>query len=140
MRTFSGRLWLAQDRYSELGVQIRLDEERITITSNGSVIGDWSFDDVSVRKDADGIHLFAEDEELVIASRDPGFNRAMLRPVVFDLTESTDEQVSPVTRLLRSEDAGAETVDEDREADDESPRKRSRKGAHREPWSLKLRW
>ena len=143
MRTFSGRLWLVQDRYSEVRVQVQLDEERITITSNGTVIGDWPFAEVELKRDTDGIHIFAEDEELVISSREPGFNRAMLRRRPGRRMPEISPEELPGSKAMESpdEDSGSETDDREDSAEETTKRrKRKRRGAHREPWSLKLRW
>ena len=141
MRTFSGRLWLVKDRYSEVRVQVQLDDERITIISNGTVIGDWPFADIEIKRDVDGIHVFAEGEELVIASRESGFNRAVLHQRSAGQTPEGSSAHLPGSKAM--EPGGEDPETEDRE---ESPKvdsrrqKRKRRGAHREPWSLKLRW
>lgn len=143
MRTYSGRLWLVRDQHSEVGVEIGLDEERVRITSNGILIGDWPFEDVDIRRRGDDIHLFAEDEELGISSEDRGFSRAMLsldRPERTLSSRESEERApgSSSNGAHLQEDAAAEDPDEAEQ--EQRARRRNRRGAHREPWSLKLRW
>jgi len=83
--TFKGRLWLVPDRVSEVSVEIHLDEERIKLTSNRTVIGDWPLSDVNIELRDHDIHIFAEGEELVVWSHDPGFAPVLLRDRPADL-------------------------------------------------------
>lgn len=79
MATYDGRLWLVPHRDSKLRVEIELRDEKIKITSNGELIGDWPLADVIVlstnRTEA---HLAVEGEELVIFTRDANFVPAMM--------------------------------------------------------------
>lgn len=92
MATFKGRLWLVPDRVSEVSVEIHVDEERIKLTSNKTVIGDWPFSDVNIESRDHDIHIFVEGEELVVWSHDPGFAPVLLRE------RSADPQTSAVSR------------------------------------------
>lgn len=79
MATFNSRLWIVPDRLSEVGVSVDIDQERIRIVSNGILIGDWALADVTMEYRDHDVHLFAEGEELVVWSIEPGFVEAMLR-------------------------------------------------------------
>ncbi|HXV72238.1 MAG TPA: hypothetical protein VEB69_12680 [Acidimicrobiia bacterium] len=78
MATFDSRLWIVPDRLSEVSVTVDVDAERIKITSGLIVIGDWSISDVTIEYRDHDIHVFAEGEELVVWSADPGFVDAMM--------------------------------------------------------------
>lgn len=79
MKTYSGRLWLTPDKDSKLRVEIRLRDERIRITSNEDVIGDWPLAGVGVRSTGSTeVRLAVEGEELVIFTRDADFVPTML--------------------------------------------------------------
>lgn len=78
MAIFKGQLWLATDRVGEISVEIFLNEERIKLVSNGTEIGDWALSDVKMELKDHDVHLYVEDEEMVIWSSDPGFTPAMV--------------------------------------------------------------
>lgn len=78
MAIFKGQLWLATDRVGEVSVEIFLNEERIKLMSNGTEIGDWPLSEVKMELKDHDVHLFVEDEEMVIWSSDPGFTPAMV--------------------------------------------------------------
>ena len=78
MATFNSRLWIVPDRLSEVGVTVDVGLERIRIVSGGIVIGDWPIDDVTLEYRDNDVHIFAEGEELVVWSTEPGFVKAML--------------------------------------------------------------
>ena len=128
MRTFSGRLWLVKDPHSdvEVDVEIDLDEERLRISSNGSQIGDWSFDAVDVTRDDEEVHLFVEGEELVLVSSDIWFAPAIVQTV-------TPSKRHRVGEGLADEPALEDPVDE-------TPDNARRRGAPRKKGSFKLRW
>lgn len=143
MRTFSGRLWLIQDRHSEVGVEVSLDEERMRITSNGTVIGDWAFDDVDIKRRGENIHVFAEDEEVIISSAERGFADAMLKPARGAAWRRSgrpepENREPPSTETSEQDDTTPR--DKGDGGEEQQTRRRSRRGSHREPWSLKLRW
>ena len=74
MKTYSGRLWLVPHRDSKLRVEIELDDEKLRITSNDNLIGDWRLSELIVRSSSrTEVRLSAEGEELVIFTRDPDF-------------------------------------------------------------------
>lgn len=78
MAIFKGQLWLVPDRVGEVSVEIFLNEERIKLMSNGTEIGDWPLEKVKMELKDNDIHLYVEDEEMVIWSSDPGFTPAMI--------------------------------------------------------------
>ncbi len=128
MRAFSGRLWLAKDPYSDVDVEVEidLDEERLRISSNGSQIGDWSFDVLQATRDDDEVHLFVEGEELVIVSSDVWFAPAVV------------QTFAPWKRPSISE--GLSSTEPEVEDTDSTENRRRRRGAHRKRGSFKLKW
>ena len=78
MAIFKGQLWMVPDRVNEISVEIFLDEERIKLISNGNEIGDWQLADVEMELQDNDIHIFVEDEELVVWSSDPDFAPALV--------------------------------------------------------------
>lgn len=78
MSIFRGQLWLVPDRVNEISVEIFLNEERIRLVSNGTVIGDWPLADVKMELIDNDVHLYVEDEELVLWSSDPDFTPALV--------------------------------------------------------------
>lgn len=130
MRTFSGRLWLVKDRYSDVDVEVEidLDEERLKISSDGSQIGDWHFDDIDVSRDEHEVHLLVEGEELVIVSNDVWFAPAMARTFARSSPTEGEPGYDPDRRLVDEEPA------------EDASEGRRRRGAHRKRGSFKLRW
>lgn len=129
MRTFSGRLWLVKDPYSDVDVEVEidLDEERLRITSNGSEIGNWPFDGIDASRDGDEVHLFVEGEELVMVSSDIWFAPAVVqtfapskRPGIGEGLDDSEIEVPPTN--------------------DPKPERSRRRGSHRKKRSFKLKW
>lgn len=78
MKTYSGRLWLVPHPESKLRVEIVFDDEKMKITSDDNIIGDWPLPDVTVRSTSrTEARLYVEGEELVVFSRDPDFMPAL---------------------------------------------------------------
>ena len=136
MRTFSGRLWLVKDRYSEIDAEllIDLDQERIRITSDAIVIGDWSFDELDVTRDEKEIHLTVEGEELVMVSGDIWFAPALEQ--VFAALNRGRHSAGSIPPARASGDLN---TDENTDAV-RSVERRRRRGAHRRRGSFKFKW
>ena len=129
MRTFSGRLWLVKDPYSdvEVDLEIDLDKERLRITSNGSQIWDWPFDALDATRDGDEVHLFVEGEELVMVSSDIWFAPAVVQTFAPSKRPGIAEGLDhPEIEVVPPEDSRQEPS--------------RRRGAHRKKGSFKLRW
>jgi micrococcal nuclease len=80
MVKFRGRIWLARDATAELASDIDIQGDRIRITSGDDDIGDWVRSEIDLRARDDGVHLFAEGEELVLQSDEVGFEAALMGP------------------------------------------------------------
>lgn len=93
MTTHSGRLWLLPDRDSKVRVDIYLDAERIRITSNEVVIGDWPISEVVVKEIGNNrVSLLLEGEEVVVSSRDPQFMPSVIQPLLDDASHADFQQ------------------------------------------------
>ena len=98
MAIFKGQLWMVPDRLHEISVEIFLDEERIKLISNGTEIGDWPLADVDMELQDNDIHIFAEGEELVVWSSDPGFAPALVGEEIPESFEPYIPWDSPANR------------------------------------------
>ena len=67
MGHYKGLLRVPGDEGPALDVSIDLDQERFRVTAGGSEIGDWAMEEIRVNALADGFHLRAEGEEVVLA-------------------------------------------------------------------------
>lgn len=134
MRTFSGRLWLVKDRYSEVEAEVLLDldQERLRITSNETLIGDWSFDELDVARDAEEIRLTVEGEELVVVSGDVWF-----APTLEQVFAPSKRQ--RIVREATDDDTTSPETGTDHASEDPAGGSR-RRGAHRRRGSFKLKW
>lgn len=121
MGTYKGRLWLAPNNDSKVRVEVHLDDEKITITSNETVIGDWLMSEVDIGHVGNHVHLFVEDEQLVIAPTDPELVQALLEP-------GTIEEVPPAQ--------GQEPTNES----SDQPQGPTRRGAHKASRRMRWKW
>lgn len=103
-------MWLVPDRFADVIVEVHLDDDRIRIVSNEIIIGDWPWTEVDIETSDDGIHLFAEAEELVIRPDEFGFKAAL--PGALAQAQTPDSESRP----------------------------RSRRGAHAAPTRMRWRW
>lgn len=106
MAIFKGQLWLVPNRVHEISVEIFLDEERIKLISNGKEIGDWPLADVQMELVDNDIHIFAEGEELVVWSSDPGFAPALVGEEIKESFEPYIPWDSPARRMPQSKKRG----------------------------------
>ena len=66
MTSFDARLRLISQPGFPLGVEVDLTGERMVVTAAGKEIGDWPLGDIRIASEADGFHIEAEGEELVL--------------------------------------------------------------------------
>lgn len=66
MTSFDARLRLTNQPGFPLGVEVDLTGERMVVTSGGKEIADWPLDEIRVISRADGFHIEAEGEEVVL--------------------------------------------------------------------------
>lgn len=69
MVDFAGVLRTSTARDSAIGVVIDLADERLRLRSGDSDIADWSLADIRVSAQADGFHIRAEGEEVILDLR-----------------------------------------------------------------------
>jgi hypothetical protein len=85
---------LAPHREPNLRVEIELRDEKIKITSNDEVIGDWPLAEVTFRSTTSTeTHLLVEGEELVIFTRNADFI-----PAVTELKSKADGDSTAMDR------------------------------------------
>ena len=124
----NAQIWLARSQADRLEVSVDLDDERLSITSNGGTIGDWALSEVEVVLALRNLHVFAEGEHLVIAPTDPDLEfdfRALGTP-----SEPTESDQTRDVGVFNGE-LEAYSV--------EAPA-RQRKGAHRAPARMRWKW
>jgi hypothetical protein len=66
MTSFDARLRLLGQSGLPLGVEVDLDGERMKVTAGDNVLADWLLDDITISIHADGFHIKAEGEEIVL--------------------------------------------------------------------------
>lgn len=66
MTTFDARLRLIGESGFPLGVEVDLSGQRMIVTSGGNRVADWALDEIRVIPRADGFHIEAEGEEVVL--------------------------------------------------------------------------
>ena len=66
MSAFEGQLRLAGDDAPPVGVEIDLTDERMRVRSGEVEVANWSLRDIRVSALADGFHVRAEGEEVVL--------------------------------------------------------------------------
>lgn len=124
----NARMWLARSQGDRLEVLVDLDDERLSITSNGASIGDWALSDLEIVQALRNLHVFVEGEHLVIAPTDPDFAadvRAFGAP--------PEERESGPTREVGALNGGSGVGSEEARA-------KPRRGAHRAPARMRWKW
>ena len=66
MTSFDARLRLLGQTGFPLGVEVDLNGERMRVTAGDNVLADWLLDDITISAHADGFHVKAEGEEVVL--------------------------------------------------------------------------
>ena len=66
VQDFSGNAYLLNDPDTVFAAQVKVDLNRITINTDGTEIGSWRHDEVTITDVKDHIHLTADGETLVI--------------------------------------------------------------------------
>lgn len=75
---FAGRLRTRTERDTAIRVVIDLTSERLRLRSGDTEIADWSLNDIRVNAQADGFHIKAEGEEIILdLSQDAEFAVAL---------------------------------------------------------------
>ena len=69
MVEFAGVLRTRAERETAIAVVIDLTDERLRLRSGGTDIADWSLDEIRVNAQADGFHIRAEGEEVILDLR-----------------------------------------------------------------------
>lgn len=78
MVDFAGVLRTRNERDTAIRVVIDLTDERIRLRSGDTEIADWSLNDIRVNAHADGFHIAAEGEEIILElSQDAEFAVAL---------------------------------------------------------------
>ncbi len=66
MASFDARLRLVGQSGLPLGVEIDIVGERLVVMTGPRLLADWSLDDIKISALADGLHVEAEGEEIVL--------------------------------------------------------------------------
>lgn len=66
MTSFDGRLRLLNEPGLPLAVEIDLTGRRMMVTTAGRPLADWPMDEIQVISRADGFHIQAEGEEVIL--------------------------------------------------------------------------
>ena len=66
MTSFDARLRMAGQTGIPLGVEVDLTGERMTVTSGGAPVADWSLGEIEIRSRPDGFHIYAEGEKIIL--------------------------------------------------------------------------
>lgn len=72
MSNFEGRLRVEGDGEPDIGVEIDLTGERMRVAAGEIEIADWSLEEIRVAALADGFHVRAEGEEVVLEVEEDG--------------------------------------------------------------------
>ena len=70
MGRFDGSLRMEGEGDSGLDVVIDLENERMLIRTEHTVLGEWSMSDVGIHSENDGFHLRIEGEKVVMTTSD----------------------------------------------------------------------
>lgn len=70
MGRFDGSLRMEGEDASGLDVVLDLENERMLIRTEHTVLGEWSMSDVGIRSENDGFHMRIEGEQVVITTSD----------------------------------------------------------------------
>ncbi|HUF15379.1 MAG TPA: hypothetical protein VMQ46_05790 [Acidimicrobiia bacterium] len=71
MSSFDGRLGLPGQPRLPFRVEIDVSGASMTLTAGGTWVADWRLDEAAIARHADGFHVTADDEELIISVADP---------------------------------------------------------------------
>lgn len=66
MTSFDARLRLIGETGLPLGVEVDITGERMVVSAGQSVVADWPLDQITISLLADGFHIDAEGEEIVL--------------------------------------------------------------------------
>lgn len=66
MTSFDARLRLLGQAGFPLGVEVDLTGERMIVTAGREQVADWALDDIRIFSLADGFHIEAEGEEVIL--------------------------------------------------------------------------
>lgn len=66
MTSFDARLRLIGESGFPLGVEVDITGERMVVSAGQSVVADWPLDEITISLLADGFHIDAEGEEVVL--------------------------------------------------------------------------
>ncbi len=66
MASFDARLRLVGQSGLPLGVEIDVTGERLVVMTGPQLLADWSLDEIKISALADGLHVEAEGEEIVL--------------------------------------------------------------------------
>lgn len=66
MTSFDARLRLIGETGLPLGVEVDITGERMVVSAGESVVADWPLDEITISLLADGFHIDAEGEEIVL--------------------------------------------------------------------------
>lgn len=66
MTSFDARLRVVGESALPLGVEIDVTGERLVVLTGRQILADWGLDDIEISALADGLHVKAEGEEVVI--------------------------------------------------------------------------
>lgn len=66
MTSFDARLRLIGESGLPLGVEVDITGERMLVSSGKRVVADWPLDEITISLLADGFHIDAEGEEIVL--------------------------------------------------------------------------
>ena len=72
MSAFEGRLRIEGDQQPPVSVEIDLTDERMRVRSGEVDVADWALDDIRISALADGFHVRAEGEEIILEVPDDG--------------------------------------------------------------------
>lgn len=66
MTSFDARLRVVGESGLPLGVEIDVTSERLVVLTGYQVLADWPLDEIQISSLADGLHVKAEGEEVVL--------------------------------------------------------------------------
>ncbi len=66
MTEFDGRLRVLGESGFPLGVEVDLSRDRMTVSSGGEQIADWSLAEIRITPTASGFRIAAEGEEVIL--------------------------------------------------------------------------
>ena len=72
MSAYEGRLRIEGDPQPPVSVEVDLTDERMRVSSGDVDVADWSLDDIRIEALADGFHVRAEGEEIILEIPEDG--------------------------------------------------------------------